>query len=407
MANNQSKLPRFTKFKKDFSSLAEAHRQYADQLYRLGEFKKAASHFQQAAEHESLKNIEKRLNDQNRTAACYYALKDFKQASEFIGKAVDLNKKNHFLLTNYGIILIQIGEYKKAEVQLLNSLKINPNFLPTLDALARLYSRYGNKNNVKDYGLKSLQLKDLVANDKKNVTHLNGLIREKFEITKRIPKFNSATPDKNIIAFSVYGDQLQYLNGAIINAQLAPIIYPGWRCRFYVDKTVPTKAIEKLKSLNAQVVMMPKSDKAYYGNFWRFLVANDPDVDFFLIRDADSLINCQERVAVDDWLTSNKHFHIMRDWYTHSELILGGMWGGVAGVLPKLEPLIDDCYHQYFQDRTTDQLFLRYYIWPLIKSDYLAHDSKFGFGHYHEFPILGRFPNESHHVGQNWFGQAT
>ena len=33
-------------------------------------------------------------------------------------------------------------------------------------------------------------------------------------------------------------------------------------------------------------------------------------------------------------LASSCWFHAMRDWYTHTDLLLAGMWGGVGNVLP-------------------------------------------------------------------------
>jgi len=35
------------------------------------------------------------------------------------------------------------------------------------------------------------------------------------------------------------------------------------------------------------------------GMFWRFLVADDPTVDRFIIRDSDSRLNARERFAVE------------------------------------------------------------------------------------------------------------
>ena len=67
------------------------------------------------------------------------------------------------------------------------------------------------------------------------------------------------------------------------------------------------------------------------GLFWRFLVEDDPDVDIYLVRDADSVINVKERWAVADWLNSGKAFHVMRDNPQHSELMLAGMWGAHRG----------------------------------------------------------------------------
>ncbi|WP_042693711.1 hypothetical protein [Azospirillum sp. B506] len=50
------------------------------------------------------------------------------------------------------------------------------------------------------------------------------------------------------------------------------------------------------------------------------------------------------------------------------------MWGGVAGLLPPLEPLIDR-FATAEADRWQDQRFLRSHLWPLIADGCLVHDS--------------------------------
>lgn len=71
-----------------------------------------------------------------------------------------------------------------------------------------------------------------------------------------------------------------------------------------------------------------------YGLFWRFLVEDDRDVDIYVCRDADSVPTIRERVAVQDWLNSGQPFHVMRDFLTHSELVLAGLWGRIAAIFP-------------------------------------------------------------------------
>jgi hypothetical protein len=60
------------------------------------------------------------------------------------------------------------------------------------------------------------------------------------------------------------------------------------------------------------------------------------NVDWFVCRDTDSRLNCQELLAVEEWLRSGQPFHVMRDHIYHMELMLAEMWGGAAGVLPNL-----------------------------------------------------------------------
>jgi len=43
----------------------------------------------------------------------------------------------------------------------------------------------------------------------------------------------SATRRLRVISMSLYGSERRYIVGAIRNAQLAPVIFPGWQIRFY------------------------------------------------------------------------------------------------------------------------------------------------------------------------------
>ena len=43
-------------------------------------------------------------------------------------------------------------------------------------------------------------------------------------------------------------------------------------------------------------------------------------------RDADSLISSREAQWVQLWLESPQPFHVFRDWYSHLDLMLAGMW---------------------------------------------------------------------------------
>ena len=53
------------------------------------------------------------------------------------------------------------------------------------------------------------------------------------------------------------------------------------------------------------------------GMFWRFMVASDPTVDRYIIRDVDSRLNARDRIAVEDWIQSGYAVHTMRDHVNH------------------------------------------------------------------------------------------
>ena len=176
---------------------------------------------------------------------------------------------------------------------------------------------------------------------------------------------------KKIISYSLWGDNPKYTIGAIRNAELTPIVYPGWISRFYCGESVPTDIIKSLISLpNTEVVMMDVEGD-WTGMFWRFYACEDSDI--MLSRDTDSRLSNREKLAVDEWLESNKDFHIMRDHPYHKTEILGGMWGVRNGLLKNIKELIGDYTKGDFWQ--VDQNFLREKIYPLVINNSFTHDS--------------------------------
>jgi len=133
----------------------------------------------------------------------------------------------------------------------------------------------------------------------------------------------------------------------------------------------------------------------------RFAVADDPSVGRFLVRDCDSVINAREARAVDEWIASGKPFHIMRDWWTHTDPVLAGMWGGMAGVLPSMRSLLGAYRSKHLETPNWDQWFLRDSVWPLIRDHALIHDRYFASRQAVPFP--GDIPAGNLHVGQDEF----
>ncbi|HCT54427.1 MAG TPA: hypothetical protein DF712_18435, partial [Balneola sp.] len=134
---------------------------------------------------------------------------------------------------------------------------------------------------------------------------------------------------KKIIAFSLWGDTPMYTVGAVRNAELVPEVYgDSWTSRFYISNDVPSEVVEKLKSLPQTEIVNLNEPPDWFGMFWRFLAIDDSDVVIF--RDTDSRITQRERLAVEEWLSSGRTLHIMRDHPYHSEPIMGGMWGCVS-----------------------------------------------------------------------------
>lgn len=203
---------------------------------------------------------------------------------------------------------------------------------------------------------------------------------------------------KNVIAYSLWGDKPIYWVGAIKNIELAKKYFKGWICRFYIDKNCKKGLIDTIKGDNVEVVLVDSvesTDNSYFnhGMFWRFEASEDPEVNFFLSRDCDSRLSEREFSAVNEWLESDKDFHIMRDHPYHSVAILGGMWGSRNGLMGKIELskliknwLINNNRSSY--SFGIDQDFLREVIYSLVKDMSMEHSEfnlRFG-GEIRQFP---------------------
>ena len=179
---------------------------------------------------------------------------------------------------------------------------------------------------------------------------------------------------KKIISFSLWGNNPTYTIGAVKQSDLAKKHYPGWICRFYVADCVPDNIISTIDAQdNTEIIKMGPGN--WTAMFWRFYPASENDIDVMISRDTDSRLNSREAEAVNEWLDSDKSFHIMRDHPQHATEILGGMWGVKGNVLPNFKVMVDEYTKGDFWQ--VDQNFLREMIFPLIKNNCFIHDEYF------------------------------
>ena len=205
---------------------------------------------------------------------------------------------------------------------------------------------------------------------------------------------------KKVICFSLWGNQPRYTGGMIHNIELAKIFYPDWIVRIYLGQDVEKEIVELFISDNVEIIKMD-NDCNWTGMFWRFLAASDPTVDVMLSRDADSRLHHREKAAVDEWLLSDKQFHIMRDHPYHGVAILGGMWGVKKGLLNDINKQID--FYQKGDFLGVDQNFLGECIYPIVRDCAMVHDEFF---EKKPFPKESGERNSSHFVGQAYKGDG-
>jgi protein O-GlcNAc transferase len=195
-----------------------------------------------------------------------------------------------------------------------------------------------------------------------------------------------------VISFSLWGDNPKYTIGAIKNAELSQQIYPSWLCYFFVGNSVPDEIINKL-ALFPNVRIIHKNEPGDWSSmFWRFETSYDESVEISIFRDTDSRLSLREKNAVDEWLQSDKTFHIMRDHPFHRFPILGGMWGYKYNPIYDMKSLISNFAksNQY----GTDYQFFYDTLYPIIKTDKIVHD-----------PFFDKIPFPSSRNGQEFVGE--
>lgn len=304
----------------------------------------------------------------------------------------DNNKKLAIFLSNIATCYVYESNYERAVVVAKQSMQIDPDFINNYDVLSHAYGKLNDADNVRQYGNQALQVRDKLFT--KPIADI--------DFPELPPAPSEASKDRNIISYSLFGDLPRYCEMAFFNIEKAKQYYPHWTCRFYLGDDVPENVVMRLKQTDAQVVHVNETQKKLIGTMWRFLPLDD-DIDRVIFRDIDSQICEAEALAVAEWVASGKQFHTMRDWPTHTEIILAGMWGAVVGSLTtqgSFEALMQDFMQKHKgSNYFADQYFLRETIWSVVRQSLCQHDSQFGVAGSTDFPTKDR--GESSHIGSD------
>ncbi len=321
-----------------------------------------------------------------------YLCNDFKSAAFFMEQGLSNYPNDKQMSSNLVSIYSQLKRHQDAinvaETLLENNVE-DPNLLDALCSSLYQSKRY---TRAAEIGTKSLILKD------KKYCQSPSKITLNLDINH-----NEVKQKHKVLAYSLWGNNLRYINGTLRNLILAQDIYPDWQIWIYLDNTVDRQHVKAFEQLGAIIHHQPNNQSIKQKLCWRFLVASDSSVGYFMVRDADSVINPREFHAVEQWLSSNKVFHILRDWWSHTDLILAGMWGGISGVLPNMAPLIESFQSGKMMTPHIDQWFLGQVLWPAIKSHSLIHDRCFH--HPLSQPMPGLDPGDIRHIGSCEYSQ--
>eukprot|EP00111_Clytia_hemisphaerica_P022297 TCONS_00065539-protein len=195
------------------------------------------------------------------------------------------------------------------------------------------------------------------------------------------------TGRKHILSYSLFGEKGERFSKFIhdLSREASKIeTYQTFAIRIYTD----TRNYRKLKVRYTALENVEFCDVAKFsitpnvpGMFWRFLPMVDELCDVMCSRDLDSPLLQREGDAVNEWLSSGKMLHVMRDKQYHNVPVMGGMWC----IRPNLDRKLS---HQIFKKmisraknsldswrKSFDQKVLETELWTRLNQNVLQHDS--------------------------------
>lgn len=269
------------------------------------------------------------------------------------------------------------------------------NQLDVLDGLTACYLVEGDLTQATHYGTQALLSRDQLF----QVPVVAWCDEPSFKTVSHYKEKHSQSNNKpahlKVLSFCLYGNLAVYLEMMLMNLAAAKVLYPEWQVRIYHDESIPVETLKKFAANGAVLFAVDAAQKAYPGTMWRFLALEDPQVEWVSFRDADSLLTPRELVCVNEWLASDQVVHAIRDWYTHSEVLLAGMWGAYAPALRSIRTAMNAFIARPFTPSHADQHFLRRYVWPYARTSVCVHDSIFQTTT-RPFPVLAKSTLAAH-----------
>lgn len=315
-----------------------------------------------------------------------FQMSRFLESAAIFARGIERFPDHPMMLLSLGGALTRAGRHAEAVTSLERFIALGFRDATAFDALAHSHAQLGNRIKAGLFGTMALHDKDVATKERWGTPPLRPV--------------KDADRRQSVISFTLWGADPRYLRGALQNVLAARDLYKGWVCRFYADDSVDALFLEVLAAEGAEVLLESGADERVRLSR-RFLVASDPAVGRFLVRDCDSVVSAREAAAVNEWVKSKLPFHVMRDWYTHTDPMLAGMWGGLAGAFPDFEGALKSFRDKTLPSVTWDQLFLRERVWPAIRDQAMIHDRCFN--SYNARPFPTGTPPGREHVGQNEF----
>lgn len=203
--------------------------------------------------------------------------------------------------------------------------------------------------------------------------------------------------EKVYLSYSLFGDKKNYRYGAIENCKRIKEINSDWIPIIYYSNEIDDITLKTLEQHGAELIFGGKRI-GYEALMWRYKPFYDKDNSLIMVRDCDSKITQRECLLIDEWMRSDKPFHLMRDHLHHAELIMAGMFSGHSDYFPRKINLLSS---DYIYDRWLDQENLRK-LYKEINNKCFVHDTFYKIEPWALKPSLNSW-SETEHIGARFY----
>ena len=188
---------------------------------------------------------------------------------------------------------------------------------------------------------------------------------------------NVITCEYNIISFTLHSTDSNFTMGALRNLMLAKRLLPNWVVRIYACTSLPKDIIQFLILYGAELIFVNEQEISIPSSYWAHLVADDPNVTRFIVRNVTHRLSPRQTRLINDWQLSDHAYHTIRDRPWHSGMpLVQDLFGAVR---EHLVDAINDSMYNLISNamQTNKSMNVENFIWSRIQNDasILVHDS--------------------------------
>ena len=172
------------------------------------------------------------------------------------------------------------------------------------------------------------------------------------------------------ISFCLFGNKPKYTRGIVENLKIIREKLPEFCVYIFLGTGVPDEVITECESFpHVHIVRSTEADMVLPA----LRICYPVEADILFARDADSRINARDLWVMNEFMKSNKSFHIVRDHVCHVAKIMAGLCGRRRSVQPAImfeKWKVGELFYY-----GTDEVFLENVVYPQVAQDALFHCS--------------------------------